>query len=67
MKENKIHKSHARWRETVCGIRYDNFKSLTDVVRHYLAGHWRRVTCKNCLKNRKRYEKVLREWKKYGL
>lgn len=59
----KIHKSHARWRQTVCKIKYDDVTDLGDFVRNNLVGHWRRVTCVNCIKNRAIYEKSLRAWK----
>lgn len=55
-----IHKSHARWRQTVCKIKYDDIDDLGDFVINKLAGCWRRVTCKNCLKSRNNYEKSLR-------
>ena len=46
---NILHKKHASKRETVCGIKYDN-TIMHKFVMNQLAGHWRRVTCKNCLK-----------------
>ena len=58
------HKNHIRLRETVCGIEYDTIENLWDFVINHRAGHWRRVTCKTCLKRRKDYEKELR--KSYG-
>jgi hypothetical protein len=47
-KKMKIHKS-SKGRMTACGLEYDNFKDLANVVRNHLAGHWKRVTCENCL------------------
>jgi hypothetical protein len=58
------HKSHARWRQTVCKIKYNNIIDLHDFVRNKLKGHWRLVNCKNCHNNRKNYEKSLRKWVK---
>ncbi len=44
-----IHKKHPRNRKTMCNINYDDIKDLGQFVQDQLAGHWRRVTCKNCL------------------
>ena len=53
----KTHKSHATKRETVCGIEYDSVKEMAVFIRKYLAGSWKRVTCKNCHSRREYYEK----------
>lgn len=50
-KQKPIHKKHANERKTVCGILYDN-TIMHKFIPNQLAGHWRRVTCKNCLKLR---------------
>ena len=47
-----IHKSTARHRRTVCNLWYSDRKNMIDFIKYKLAGHWRRVTCKNCLKQR---------------
>jgi len=54
------HKSHSRLRQTVCGIKYDDVTDIT-LFFNRLRGHWRLVTCKRCLKARKRYEKSLKK------
>ena len=51
-----IHKSHATKRKTVCGIKYDGVKDMGDFINNQIAGHWKKVTCKNCIKKRKYYE-----------
>ena len=55
------HKKHATKRETVCGIEYDDMMEVKNYnlekFLNRLAGHWRRVTCKNCHKKRDYYEK----------
>lgn len=56
----KVHKTHARLRQTVCKIKYDDVNNLFDFVFNHCAGHWRRVTCKNCIKNKDSYEKELK-------
>jgi len=52
-KKKPIHMKHANERRTVCGIKYDN-TIMHKFIPNQLAGHWRRVTCKNCLKLRNR-------------
>jgi hypothetical protein len=44
-----IHKKHPRERQTWCGIKYDD-TIMHKFIPNQLAGHWRKVTCKNCLK-----------------
>lgn len=48
--ERILHMKHANKRETRCGIKYDN--TILHKFIDQLVGHWRRVTCKNCLKRR---------------
>ena len=48
----KIHKKHPNERKTICNIEYDSITNLGQFVQDQLAGHWRRVTCKNCLKKK---------------
>ena len=50
MTKLKKHKNHSKERKTVCGIKYDNVKDMPDFIFNNLAGWWKRVTCKNCLK-----------------
>jgi len=54
MKRKIKHKSHPRDRKTWCGLTYDREKEMADFIVNYVVGHWRRVTCKNCLKQRGR-------------
>jgi len=53
------HKSHAKERQTICGIKYDN-TIMHEFIPNQLVGHWRRVTCKKCLKRKVLYEKELK-------
>ena len=53
-----LHKSHARERKTVCGINYDN-TIMHNFIPNQLVGHWRRVTCKRCLKLKRKYKDAL--------
>ena len=53
------HKNHCRKRETVCGLKYDNITMLWRFIEENAVGHWNKVTCKKCLKFRKRYEEEL--------
>ena len=53
----KLHKKHARRRETVCGLEYDKREDWSDFVINQTVGHWDKVTCKNCIRDRKYYEK----------
>jgi len=59
MKLKIIHMQQARKRETVCGIKYDN-TIMHQFIPNQLGGHWRRVTCKRCLKLRDKYTKFIK-------
>ena len=56
-----IHKKSAIHRATICGLGYDERKDLGKFVTKNLTGHWKRVTCKRCLKCRNAYEKFLKK------
>jgi len=65
LKEKKVkrsnikHKGHSWKRETICGVKYDN-TIMHRFISENLVGHWNKVTCKKCLKSRKKYEKELK-------
>lgn len=59
-KNNVMHKSHANERKTVCGVKYDN-TIMHEFIPNQLAGHWRRVTCKRCLKCRNENKGVTKD------
>ena len=45
------HKSNTRFRKTACGLYYDELMRNSELsILSRLKGHWRLVTCKNCLK-----------------
>lgn len=46
-----LHMKHGIKRETKCGIKYDN-TIMHKFIPNQLAGQWKRVTCKKCLKRR---------------
>lgn len=49
LKRTAIHKKHPNERKTFCGLSYDR-KEMSEFIMNNLAGHWKKVTCKNCLK-----------------
>ena len=60
MKKKITHKKDARLRQTVCKISYGRVKNLSKFLKEQLRGHWRLVTCKTCIKQRKEYEQQLK-------
>ncbi len=60
------HKKHARERNTVCGIKYDN-TVMHKFIPEQLVGHWRKVTCKRCLKLRDNYEGYKKKFERMDL
>lgn len=65
-KKMKIHKTDIDLRQTVCGLKYDTRENMAEFLTKQIAGHWRRVTCKVCIKKRKKYENALAQKYKTG-
>lgn len=56
-KMSKIkHKKHPKARKTWCGIEYDRMMDIKnydpEVFIKRIVGHWKKVTCKRCLKQK---------------
>jgi len=49
IKQSKIIHKSGKDRRTFCGIKYDN-TIMHQFIPNKLAGYWKRVTCKNCLR-----------------
>ena len=52
----KVHKRDITKRSTVCGIEYEKVRKWGDFIVKQTVGHWKKVTCKNCIKKKSYYE-----------